>query len=141
MRVFHDHQYAFPARAAAETIEEIRQPVLMQAAGYRAIMAHKIATDGGRIKEVAYNTNTDKPAVSQPTNAQWLTIFLKQAAGTSANRQNGNRVKNINAASIRNISEIFGDCRLLETMHLVDHANGGVEYRVSAYRAGTFSQP
>ena len=102
---------------------------------------HKIATDGGRIKEVAYNTNTDKPAVSQPTNAQWLTIFLKQAAGTSANRQNGNRVKNINAASIRNISEIFGDCRLLETMHLVDHANGGVEYRVSAYRAGTFSQP
>ena len=106
MRVFHDRQYAFPARAAA-----------------------------------AYNTNTDKPAVSQPTNAQWLTIFLKQAAGTSANRQNGNRVKNINAASIRNISEIFSDCRLLETMHLVDHANGGVEYRVSAYRAGTFSQP
>ena len=134
MRVFHDRQYAFPARAAAETIEEIRQPVLMQAAGYQQ-------TDGGRIKEVAYNTNTDKPAVSQPTNAQWLTIFLKQAAGTSANRQNGNRVKNINAASIRNISEIFGDCRLLETMHLVDHANGGVEYRVSAYRAGTFSQP
>ena len=97
MRVFHDRQYAFPARAAAETVEEIRQPV--------------------------------------------LTIFLKQAAGTSANRQNGNRVKNINAASIRNISEIFGDCRLLETIHLVDHANGGVEYRVSAYRAGTFSQP
>ena len=70
-------------------------------------MAHKIATDGGRIKEVAYNTNTDKPAVSQPTNAQWLTIFLKQAAGTSANRQNGNRVKNINAASIRNIRNIW----------------------------------
>ena len=139
MRVFHDRQYAFPARAAAETVEEIRQPVLMQAAGYQ--QSHKIATDGGRIKEVAYNTNTDKPAVSQPTNAQWLTIFLKQAAGTSANRQNGNRVKNINAASIRNISEIFSDCRLLETMHLVDHANGGVEYRVSAYRAGPFSQP
>ena len=139
MRVFHDHQYAFPARAAAETASpsSCRQPVISN----RAIMAHKIATDGGRIKEVAYNTNTDKPAVSQPTNAQWLTIFLKQAAGTSANRQNGNRVKNINAASIRNISEIFGDCRLLETMHLVDHANGGVEYRVSAYRAGTFSQP
>ena len=136
MRVFHDRQYAFPARAAAETVEEIRQPVLMQAAGYQQSGNH-----GGRIKEVAYNTNTDKPAVSQPTNAQWLTIFLKQAAGTSANRQNGNRVKNINAASIRNISEIFGDCRLLETIHLVDHANGGVEYRVSAYRAGTFSQP
>ena len=82
-----------------------RQPVISN----RVIMAHKIATDGGRIKEVAYNTNTDKPAVSQPTNAQWLTIFLKQAAGTSANRQNGNRVKNINAASIRNISEIFSD--------------------------------
>ena len=35
MRVFHDRQYAFPARAAAETVEEIRQPVLMQGAGYQ----------------------------------------------------------------------------------------------------------
>ena len=35
MRVFHDRQYAFPARAAAEPVEEIRQPVLMQAAGYQ----------------------------------------------------------------------------------------------------------
>ncbi|MFQ9020772.1 MAG: hypothetical protein ACLR6J_04205 [Parabacteroides merdae] len=36
--------------------------------------------------------------MSQPTNAQRLTTFLKYSEGTSASRQNGSRVKNIKAA-------------------------------------------
>lgn len=103
-------------------------------------MAHIIATEAGRNNEVAYKISTDTPAVNQPTKAQWLTIFLKYATGTSASRQKGNRVKKINAANTRNISEVFSDSRLLETMHLINHADGRLQYRVSAYRAGTFPE-
>ena len=87
--------------------------------------------------------------MSQPTNAQRLTTFLKYSEGTSASRQNGSRVNNIKAARIRSMDwkliikkelEIFGDGGLLEAVHLVDHADCRVHNRIGAYGAGTFTQ-
>ena len=69
----------------------------------RVIIARAKATPEGRTSEPAYSTITISPAVTQPTKAHRLTIFLKYSAGTSASFQKGRRVKNMNAASIRNI--------------------------------------
>lgn len=78
------------------------------------------------------------PDVNHPTSGQWLTIFLKQSAGTSPNRQNGNRVKKIRAASILCILKIFRNRSLSETVHFINHPDGRFDDRISADRSGAF---